>query len=71
MTDETRTESARTALDSFVRMQGLRVEREFALIDLITDLLHLAEQEGLDAQDIARKAELHYRVETLPFHMAA
>jgi hypothetical protein len=65
-----RTEHAQAALNSYVHLQGLDGERQFAIIDLITDLFHLAEDEGLDAHQIAGTAELHYRSEKVQVHLA-
>lgn len=45
-----RTESARQALDQYCLSKGEPMDTlETAIIDLLTDLLHLARLEGLDA----------------------
>ena len=36
---------------------------ETAIIDLLTDLLHLARLEGLDADMISQTAQIHFVVE--------
>jgi len=64
-----RTEHAQAALNNYVQLQGSAVERQFAIIDLITDLFHLAEDEGLDAHKIAGAADLHYRSEKVQLHL--
>ena len=64
-----RTEHAEAALNGYVQLQGSAAERQFAIIDLITDLFHLAEDEGLDAHKIAGTAELHYRSEKVQLHL--
>lgn len=71
MTDRQRTDAARVALEAYAHVQSLPLQGQFTVIDLITDLLHLAEGEGLDAHDIARKAELHHRAERIHLHLAA
>ena len=59
-TNETRAEEARAAVSS---MQLPHEETEANIIDLITNLLHLAHQEGLDPQAILRMAETHFEEE--------
>ena len=71
MTDSNRTDAARLALQAYAQTQRLPFPCEFTLIDLVTDLLHLAQGEGLDAHAIARKAELHHRAESMHLHLAA
>lgn len=36
---------------------------ENAICDLITDLLHLADQQGFDADEVLRSATFHYEAE--------
>ena len=59
-----RTESARQALDQYCLSKGEPLETmETGIIDLMADLLHLAEQERLDAYTVARTALKHHLVE--------
>ena len=58
----TNAERARRASD-MVQSFGWREEVETDIIDLITNLLHLAHQEGLDPQAILRMAEIHFEEE--------
>jgi len=69
VSNEKRTEHAKVALNGYVQLQGSVGERQFAIIDLITDLFHLAEDEGLDAHKIAGTAELHFRSEKVQLHL--
>jgi hypothetical protein len=62
--DEATAECARAALDAYVRIQGSAGERQFEIIDLVTDLLHLAASEGLDPRAINANAALHLQAET-------
>ena len=59
-----RTESARQALDQYCLSKGEPMDTlEIAIIDLLTDLLHLARLEGLDAWTIGQTAQIHFVVE--------
>lgn len=69
--NEIRVESARIALDAYLRIHGASGERQFEIIDLVTDLLHLAVSEGLDGTAISAKAELHFQAETEQGRLAA
>ena len=69
--NEGRPQSARAALDAYLRVQGSSGERQFEIIDLVTDLLHLAAHEGLDPKAISAKAELHLHAETGQSRLAA
>ena len=69
ISNDKRTEHAKVALNGYVELQGSASERQFAIIDLITDLFHVAEDEGLDAHKIAETAELHYRSEKVQLHL--
>jgi hypothetical protein len=69
ISNEKGTEHAKVALNGYLQLQGAAGERQFAIIDLITDLFHLAEDEGLDPQKIAGTAELHYRSEKVQMHL--
>jgi hypothetical protein len=57
------TESARVALLAYLSRQGSTGQREFEIVDLVVDLLHLAHDEGIDPETIRARAELHYRAE--------
>lgn len=59
-----RTKSAWQALDQYCLSKGEPLDTmESGIIDLMTDLLHLAEQERLDAYTVARTALKHHLVE--------
>ena len=59
-----RTENARQALDQYCRSKGEPLDTlETGIIDLLTDLLHLARREGLDACRIGQTAQIHFVVE--------
>lgn len=59
-----RTESARQALDQYCLSKGEPLDTlESGIIDLLTDLLHLAQTEGLDACMIGQTAQIHFVVE--------
>ena len=57
------------AADTLAAYQFHRMEPtediEESIIDLITDLLHLARSHGLDTSAVTRMAETHYVAETL------
>ena len=59
-----RTEFARQALDQYCRSKGEPLDTmESGIIDLMADLLHLAEQKRLDAYTVTRIALTHHLVE--------
>ena len=59
-----RTDSTRQALDQYCRSKGEPLDTlETGIIDLLTDLLHLAHIEELDAFDLALTALKHFVVE--------
>ena len=59
-----RTESARQALDQYCLSKGEPLDTlETGIIDLWTDLLHLARLEGLNACMIGQTAQIHFVVE--------
>ena len=58
-----RTESARQAFDQYCLSKGEPLDIETGIIDLLTDLLHLARLEGLDACMIGHTAQIHFVVE--------
>ncbi|AWN39530.1 hypothetical protein [Methylobacterium durans] len=64
-----RTKLAQTALDACLSAEGAERRLEdgvpsCAIVDLITDLLLLADQRGRDPLSIVRKAERHVLAET-------
>ena len=60
----TRSEYAGQALEHYCRSKGEPMDTlECAIIDLLADLLHLAQVEGLDAFLLSRIAAQHFLVE--------
>ncbi|WP_336492472.1 hypothetical protein [Methylobacterium nigriterrae] len=64
-----RTGLAQTALDAYLRAEGADRRSEGGvptceIVDLITDLLLLAQQRGCDPASVVRKAEKHVLAET-------
>ncbi len=60
-----RTESARQALDQYCLSKSEPMDTlETAIIDLLTDLLHLARLEGQDGFMLGQTAQMHFLVET-------
>ena len=60
-----RTENARQALDQYYRSKGEPLDTlETGIIDLLTDLMHLARIEGQDGFMLAQTALMHFVVET-------
>jgi hypothetical protein len=60
-----RTESARQALDQYCLSKGEPLDTlETGIIDLLTDLLHLAQTEGQDGFMLGQTAQMHFLVET-------
>jgi hypothetical protein len=58
------TDSARQALDQYCRSKSERLDTlETGIIDLLTDLMHLARTEGLDGFMLAQTAMMHFLVE--------
>lgn len=66
-----RLDAARLAVDAYLRLHGPSGGREFELVDLVADLLHLAEREGFTARAVLRKAELHVCAEAIRERLAA
>ena len=66
-----RLDAVRHALEAYVRAHGPSGGRQFEIIDLIADLLHLADREGFEARAVAAKAELHVRAEAVQRRLAA
>jgi hypothetical protein len=60
-----RLDAVRHALDVYVRAHGPSGGRQYEIIDLIADLMHLADREGFSARAVAAKAELHVRAEAV------
>lgn len=59
-----RTESARQALDRYCQSKSERLDTlETGIIDLLTDLMHLARTESLDGFMLAQTAMMHFLVE--------
>lgn len=59
-----RTESAQHAINEYSRMKREPLETlETGIIDLLTDLMHLARTEGLDGFMLAQTAMMHFLVE--------
>jgi hypothetical protein len=60
-----RTESARQALDQYCLSKGEPLDTlETGIIDLLTDLLHLAQIEGQDGFMLGQTAQMHFLIET-------
>jgi hypothetical protein len=59
-----RIESARQALDQYCLSKGEPLDTlETGIIDLLTDLLHLAQTEGQDGFMLGQTAQMHFLVE--------
>ncbi len=58
-----RTKYARAALSEYVRLHGSGGQTQFDIVDLISDLLHLASREGLNPRQLLRAADLHLEAE--------
>ena len=62
-TNEERAETARAALDSNEKyFDGGEATRE-SIADLVADLLHLAQREGLDPESIIQTARMNFDAE--------
>jgi hypothetical protein len=57
-------EFAEAALETYVSLNGPTGAKQCEIVDLITDLLHLAKSRGLDPSAILQKADQHFRAET-------
>jgi hypothetical protein len=57
-------EPARAALETYARLSGPTGPCQCEIVDLIADLLHLAESRGLDPSDVLSKADRHFQAET-------
>jgi hypothetical protein len=60
-----RLDAVRNALAAYVRTHGPSGGRQYEIIDLIADLMHLADREGFEAGKLVAKAELHVRAEAI------
>ena len=59
-----RTENAQHALNEYCRRKGEPLDTlETGIIDLLTDLMHLARTEGLDGFILAQTAMMHFLCE--------
>ncbi len=63
MTNEQRVEEARRTLQYFRSLGGYDDDVETVAIDLVADILHLLEQEGVDQARVLRTAEFHFQAE--------
>tara|TARA_R110000824_G_scaffold266117_1_gene455137 strand:- start:679 stop:882 length:204 start_codon:yes stop_codon:yes gene_type:complete len=63
MTNEDRAEQARNTLKYFLSIVPNDDDVETLAIDLLADILHLLEQEGLDSERVFTNAEDHFRAE--------
>jgi len=60
-----RSDRAEILLHEYYRLKGEPLEDPAAgIIDLMTDLMHLARQNGLDGFDLGRMAQMHFLAET-------
>lgn len=59
-----RTQLAEAILAEYCRLKGEPLDCfETGITDLLTDLMHLARQEGLDGFSLSRMAQMHFLVE--------
>jgi len=59
-----RAQRAKAALAKYCRIKGEPLDSiETGIIDLMTDLMHLARREGLDAFNPYRTAQVHFLLE--------
>lgn len=61
--NEKRSSWAQDALDRFMRVTG--TDREDVLTDLLGDLLHWCDRNGVDFDNELRKGRSHYEAETM------
>jgi hypothetical protein len=57
-------EFAEAALETYVSLNGPTGPQQCEIVDLVTDLLHLAKSRGLAPSAILQKAERHLQAET-------
>lgn len=59
-----RAKLAKAVLAKYCRLKGEPLDcHETGIIDLMTDLMHLARKEGVDAFQLSRTAQTHFLVE--------
>jgi hypothetical protein len=61
MTNKQRAAYAETAIKAFLEV--CKTDREDAITDLVTDLMHLARRDGADPYTIVRTAQMHFEAE--------
>jgi len=59
-TNEERTASARQALEAVPKYEPFDTD---SIVDLVTDLLHLARQEGIEPDYVIHMAQIHFDAE--------
>ena len=57
-------EAAQAALQAYVELNGSTGISKCDVVDLVADLLHFVENQGLDASDVLSKAGRHFQAET-------
>jgi hypothetical protein len=65
-TNKERTARAQHALEAYLDTKGENlnwIEEEAPIVDLVTDLLHLASTNEFDIETITRRAEIHFHAE--------
>ncbi len=60
---DTRASYARAALTEYVRLHGSSGRMQFDIVDLVSDLLHLACHERLHPRQVLEAAALHMEAE--------
>ena len=65
-TNEQRADYGREACETFCESAGMDMENDMpsVVVDLIANLLHLADQEGMCAESVLRTATMHFEAET-------
>lgn len=64
-TNKERAGAGRAALEAYMKANDEAEEEDaVSMIDLIADLLHYADKEGFDAQEIGQLGLVHYLEET-------
>lgn len=62
----TRTQIAEAVLAEYQRLKREPLEcLETSIVDLMTDLLHLAKREGLDRLALSRLTQMHFEAEAV------
>ncbi len=59
-TNEERTAAARQALEAVPKYEPFDTD---SIVDLVTDLLHLAQQEGIEPDYVIHMAQIHFDAE--------